>query len=99
MSGAFQLPFLLVLCLFLQAVFFPVLILTFILFPAWAALLWLCKVLLQQVFVALVIKRMNVKESLLKYFLIFEIYLGVLSFAQLLYYLLPVKVEWKGRKY
>ena len=99
MNGALKIPFILVLCLVLKAVFFPMILLTLFLFPYWGALLWLTKILMQEVFMALVIKRMGVKESLLKYFLLFEIYSGVISFVVLLYNMLPVKVEWKGRKY
>lgn len=99
MTGAFQLPFILVLCLFIQAIFFPVILLTLFVFPVWGALAWMAKILLQQVFIALVMRRMNTWSGLLKYFIFFEIYSCLFGAFMLVYYILPVKVEWKGRKY
>jgi cellulose synthase/poly-beta-1,6-N-acetylglucosamine synthase-like glycosyltransferase len=99
MTGAFQLPFILVLFLSVQAFFLPLIIVTLFLFPAWGGLLWMCKILLQQVFIALTLRRIRNGSSLLKYFLLFEIYSGFLSFFLMIFYILPVKVEWKGRKF
>lgn len=99
MSGAFQLPFVLVLSLFLQSVFLPVIILTLILFPFWGIMVWILKFTLEVLFLFLVIRAMGLKGSLLKYSPLFEIYSGALSFVLLLYYALPGKIEWKGRKY
>lgn len=99
MTGAFRLPWLLVVCLLIQSLFFPVMVITLVLFPVWGVLLWMSKILLQQVYIALVMRRMNAWSGLLKYFVLFEIYSGLLSFFLLIYYILPVRVEWKGRKY
>lgn len=99
MKGAVQLPPLLVFVLLVQALFFPLIITTLALFPVWGALLWMGKILLQQLITALTMRKINIRSGLLKYFLIYELYAGLLSFAMVIYHILPFRVEWKGRKY
>lgn len=99
MTGAVKLPFILVLSLFVQAIFFPMIIAMLFIFPALGLILWITKILLQQVFTALVMRRMKVWPGALKYFIIYEIYTNVFAFFLLIYFALPYKVEWKGRKY
>jgi cellulose synthase/poly-beta-1,6-N-acetylglucosamine synthase-like glycosyltransferase len=99
MTGALQLPLILVICLITQSVFFPVILYTMFVFPLWGGLIWIIKIILQQVFIALVMRKMNAWAGLQKYFILFEIYSSLLSAFLLLYYVLPFKVEWKGRRY
>jgi cellulose synthase/poly-beta-1,6-N-acetylglucosamine synthase-like glycosyltransferase len=97
MRGAVDLPKILVLCLFIKSIFLPFIIIAMIMFPIWGALLWMSKILLQQVFMALVMRRINLWSGLLKYFILFEVYSGLLPVFMLFYYALPTKVVWKGR--
>jgi cellulose synthase/poly-beta-1,6-N-acetylglucosamine synthase-like glycosyltransferase len=99
MTGALQLPWILVLCLFTQSLFLPLIVTTLIVFPLWGMLLWIIKILLEQVYLALLMRRLNLWDTLLKYSLLFEIYSGILSVIVLVYYALPTGVTWKGRRY
>lgn len=97
MRGAVDLPKILVLCLFLKSIFLPFIIIALIMFPMWAALLWMGKILLQQIFMALVMRKIQLWNGLLKYLILFEIYSGLLPVFMLFYYTLPTNVVWKGR--
>lgn len=99
MTGAMQLPKLLVLVLTVQALFFPAIVVTLFLYPEWAALVWMTKILLHQVYVSLVLQKIKMWPGILKYALLFEIYSGILTFLSLLNNLLPTAIDWKGRKY
>ncbi|MBX9852518.1 MAG: glycosyltransferase [Cytophagaceae bacterium] len=99
MTGAYQLPFILVLCLFIQSMFFPVILITIFLYPLTGLLILLLKIISCQVFIGLILKKIRQPLGVLMYVPLFEIYKGLLSFLMLIYHILPFKVEWKGRKY
>lgn len=99
MTGAVQLPMILVLCLSLQAIFFPFFILTLSISPLLGILAFLLKIVLQAIFLYRVLKRLEISSSLLKYSLHFELYSGIVNLLALVYYILPGKIEWKGRKF
>lgn len=99
MSGAVRLPWLLVVLLSVQAMFFPVLLTGLVLFPALSLMAWAIKLLLQNIFLFLVLRRIDKPATLLWEAIAYEIYSGVCSFVLVLYYFLPLKTVWKGRKY
>ena len=56
------------------------------------------KFLLQSVFMHICLKRLH-RSSTWWHYIIFELYLLVTTFVLILYFFLPTKVKWKGRKY
>jgi cellulose synthase/poly-beta-1,6-N-acetylglucosamine synthase-like glycosyltransferase len=99
MNGAMEIPLYLILILSLQALFFPAMILTLFLFP-WAGLiLWTAKVLFQNIFNFILLEKLKQKKTILTYCVPYEIYSGILATIMLLYYWVPDKVVWKGRRY
>ena len=99
MHGAMQLPPVLIALLTLQALFFPFILVLLFLYPFYGIMAWALKIVLQNSFNALVLKRMNLNFELLKYIFIYEIYSGILATTTLVYYWIPGKIVWKGRKY
>jgi cellulose synthase/poly-beta-1,6-N-acetylglucosamine synthase-like glycosyltransferase len=98
MRGAVQLPVLMVTLLAIQALFFPAMILGLLLDPGLFSLLWGLKLLVQSAFILRIARRAGEKEKLWQV-LLYECYSAMLSLSLLLFYLLPVPVRWKGRKY
>lgn len=98
MRGAVQLPVLMVTLLAIQALFFPAMILGLLLDPGLFSLLWGFKLLVQSVFILRVAQRVGEKEKLWQV-LLYECYSAMLSLSLLLFYMLPIPVRWKGRKY
>jgi cellulose synthase/poly-beta-1,6-N-acetylglucosamine synthase-like glycosyltransferase len=99
MRGAIRLPFILLFCLFIQALFLPFIITTLYLFPMIGIYIWIMKIIMQQFFILLSFRKINVKYSIVKGFLLFELYSGFLSILVLAVHLIPTKINWKGRKY
>jgi len=99
MHGAMQLPILLIALLTLQALFFIFIIALLILNPLVGIIVWMLKIILQNTFNAMVLKRMGLNFYLFKYIFIYEIYSGILATIMLVYHWVPDKIVWKGRKY
>lgn len=99
MQGAVKVPFVLVLFLLLQAVFLPVAIAGLFHFPVLTLAAWGFKLLLQQLFLFFSFRQIRRPYQIWKGALLYELYSGILSPLVLLYYLIPMKVEWKGRRY
>ena len=101
--GALQLPFYLVAILLMQALFYPLLVYTATQEATLAFGLWITKTLSHLFFVFLVIKKLRLPSRLhrqtLRYLPAFELYSSLLSFVSLLYYLVPIRVVWKGRSF
>lgn len=103
MHGAIKLPLPIVSILFLQALFFPLVI--FLLFyqplPGWV--LWLGKIVMQSLFIIQVERKLSLskkhRQKLYRYLLLYDVYTAVLTLLTLGIYLLPVKTRWKGRRY
>jgi cellulose synthase/poly-beta-1,6-N-acetylglucosamine synthase-like glycosyltransferase len=98
MIGAQDLPFYWLLIFGLQAAFYPSLFLLLLMHAKLAISIWLIKVFLQFVFIGLIQKKLKVKwhwPSLLSY----EAYSIFIHFAMIGFYLYPVKMDWKDRKY
>jgi cellulose synthase/poly-beta-1,6-N-acetylglucosamine synthase-like glycosyltransferase len=98
MSGAMELPVHMVLVLFFQALFFPSILILLYFKSFLAIFIFLLKVFLQTTFLSSVFKKLNLKIDL-KNLVIYEFYSVFLSLSLMVYYIIPTKVEWKGRKY
>lgn len=98
MKGALKLPLILVILLAVQAMFFPLLLVLAVSSPAQAVLFLLLKMASRWIFVRLVSAGIE-KKVPYKALIFYEIYAGVLSLMLSLFYLLPVKIKWKGREY
>ncbi len=98
MIGAVRLHWSIVSILFIQALYFPLIILALVLNTKLASLFIILKILIQTIFIKRCINKLNIKYSYLS-LIVFEFYSWGLGLASSLYYLLPVGVSWKGRKY
>jgi cellulose synthase/poly-beta-1,6-N-acetylglucosamine synthase-like glycosyltransferase len=103
MHGAIRLPWSIVSILFIQALFYPALILLFTYSFTTALGLWLLKVAVQSFFIAAVEKKLALqlkyRQQLYRYLLLYDLYAAVLTILTILIYYLPVQTRWKGRKY
>ncbi len=97
MTGAMQLPLPMVAMLLIQALFFPCILLVLFWFPLAGGVLYLIKLLSQFLLVRQSLMRLS--ESPGFPFCGYELYSFLLSISMLLFYVLPVKISWKGRKY
>jgi cellulose synthase/poly-beta-1,6-N-acetylglucosamine synthase-like glycosyltransferase len=98
MYGALGVPFYMIFALAAQALFFPAIIGLLFYFPFWALLILFAKIFLQATFISFVLRKLNLKIDL-KYLFFYEFYSVFLSLSLMVYYIIPTKVEWKGRKY
>ncbi len=99
MQGAVKVPFVLLLFLFLQALFIPVVLMCLYFFPLYGIIFWGFKLVLQQYFIVISFRKIRQPYQVLKGALAYEVYSGLLSPLVLLNYLIPTKVKWKGRTY
>lgn len=98
MKGAFQLPWIIVGILAIQALFFPALLLVLWADPMVGLLTLSVKILCQSAFIYYAMSKIGHKGNL--FLLIFyECYSIMLSMTLLFFYVLPLKLNWKGRKY
>ncbi len=99
MVGALQCPWWVVLLLFLQALFLPILLLVGIFF-SWkmAGILWGIKWLNQTITVLPTIIKLK-EFHLLSYLFFYEFYAIWWQMTMIFFYYSPVKVDWKGRIY
>jgi cellulose synthase/poly-beta-1,6-N-acetylglucosamine synthase-like glycosyltransferase len=98
MRGAVTLPPLMVALLGIQAVFFPVVLLGIGLWPMVFLPIALLKILSQSIFISQTAQSSGAKVEG-KYYLTYEFYSALLSLSLLLFYALPIPVQWKGRNY
>lgn len=98
MTGAVQLPWPIVTVLTLQALYYPGIVGLFLLSIKTGVIIFLLKVLLQAFFIASLQKRLGQKANW-ALLLMYEVYAFGLSLASSVYFLIPVKITWKGRKY
>jgi 1,2-diacylglycerol 3-beta-glucosyltransferase len=99
MVGALQCPWWIVILLFLQALFLPILLLVGIII-SWkvSGIIWLIKWLNQTVTVLPTIIKLK-EFHLIKYLLLYEFYANWWQITMIFFYYSPVKVDWKGRIY
>ena len=99
MVGALQCPWWIVGLLFLQALFFPILLIIGIVF-SWklALIIWFIKWLNQTLTVLPTIIKLK-EFHLIKHLLLYEFYANWWQMTMIFFYYSPVKVVWKGRIY
>ncbi|MFN6945125.1 MAG: glycosyltransferase [Cytophagaceae bacterium] len=98
MRGALTLSPSLVFTLFFQSIFLPLWLVLLFISPVLALGLWGLKFLLQMLLIGLILKKVG-QQKYLRYIPIHELYSGVLNAVLLIFYCLPMKINWKGRKY
>ncbi len=98
MQGALRLPKHLVFLLFIQALFLIILIGVGFLNIRLALGLGLLSVVAQGVILARVLSRIG-RIDLLKYAMVYQIFSWIMGIIMVFYYLLPIKIQWKGRTY
>ena len=98
MHGALKLHWSIVLLLILQALYYPLILALLIYSPIKAMEIVAMKVFLQALFIAIsLLKTRSFKHVLA--LPIYEIYAGIFAMCLSVFYLLPVKMKWKGRSY
>lgn len=98
MQGAVQLPWPIVIILFIQAFYFPAIILLFIQSPFQSLALIFVKTVVQGTFIYQCHNSLGLKLSA-KQVVNHELYSWIVSCSSLFYYFWPKKVIWKGRNY
>lgn len=82
----------------LMAMFYPMLILLFFYNFKNAITIWICKVFLQFL-ISIIISTKLKKIPNVFYLIVFEIYTFISTFIVSIFYVLPIKMIWKNRKY
>ncbi|TRX62131.1 glycosyltransferase [Fulvivirga sp. M361] len=98
MKGAVQLPISTLLLLFVQALYYPALLILFFINWRYALPVFILKSLLQSLFLLIMVRKLSSTLNWL-HLIFFDIYLGLISSLSSIFYILPVKIQWKGRKY
>ncbi len=98
MNGAMQLPLPVVLLLLFQALYYPALVFTGLKIWWYGLSLLLLKSMVQAFFILLVGRRVGSPVPFFQ-LISFELYSGLVSVLTSVYYILPFKIKWKGRKY
>ena len=98
MSGALQAPWFLSVFFALHGVFWMLVFLLLFINPGWALGIGTAKLLSQSLFIGSILKQVG-QTRLIRYLLLFELYHVAFTWLMLGFYLLPVKVIWKGRRY
>ncbi|WP_157494090.1 glycosyltransferase [Fulvivirga imtechensis] len=98
MHGAVQLPWPIVSLLTFQAFYFPAVLSLLFLDPYLATAIFVVKVLVQDCFIVLLHRRLKIRIAY-GALLLYEFYSLILSLLSSIFFLIPVKIMWKGRKY
>ncbi len=98
MSGALQAPWFLTLFFALHSSFWPLVVALAFVSPWVALILGSTKLALQSGLMAVLFRRIG-RLSLFKYLAGFELYHLLFTWMMMLFYFLPIKVVWKGRRY
>ncbi|GAB3199689.1 cellulose synthase/poly-beta-1,6-N-acetylglucosamine synthase-like glycosyltransferase [Pontibacter aydingkolensis] len=99
MKGAMHLPVYMTIILVLHSAYYPVLLPFGFHTSAGVVLaVFTAKLIMQSVFLYVCLRRLHRSAAWWEYF-VFEIYLVITSIVLLVFYYLPVKTVWKGRKY
>lgn len=97
MRGAMQLPPGMVAILFIQALFFPAILVALFCYPFWAVGILLAKLLSQTFLIRSMLQR--VEEPPAFPFAGFEVYSLLLNMSLIFFYFMPLPLHWKGRTY
>lgn len=98
MVGASRIHWFLRSLLFLQAVYYPALVLAAICYPLPALAIGLLKTALQASIIIRFLSSVKRKSDIISA-VTFEFYSATLSLALIFFYLLPIRISWKNRKY
>jgi len=98
MQGAVRLPAGIVFLLIIRALYYPAIILMFFLFPFAAIFIFISKALMQLSLIYRVNRETDQKPPWYAW-LLFEIYECIMVWLEIIIYLLPGKVNWKGRDF
>lgn len=98
MYGAVQLATYMKIILLLYALFFPLTVFLAFYQPYWALYCFLGKWFSQTLFIILVLKKID-QTQLLFFAFLHEFYSTFMALILPIYFILPIKVIWKGRKY
>ncbi|MCA6075217.1 glycosyltransferase [Fulvivirga sedimenti] len=98
MQGAVRMPVFIVFLLLVRALYYPAIISAFILFPKIAAVAFLVKTLFQAGLIRAV-NRESGRKLMVFPLMMYELYAFLISWAEIIAYLIPGKVKWKGREF
>lgn len=98
MYGVIRLPFTIIVFLFLNALFVPLIITLFFLSPVAAILIGVLRWIIASIFFSKLQKSFDKKESFL-WLIPFEFYQSFINLTTLIYYMIPIKAKWKGRPF
>lgn len=96
--GAIQAPWYILIVLTLQAMFLPILVGLYLYSPLLAYGVWWLKFAVQSIIAGNGLYQIG-RTKLLIYLIPYEFYNLLVSFFTAIFYLLPIKVRWKGRVY
>ncbi len=98
MTGAMRLPWLMILLLFLQSLFFPAIAVVLAIKPLVGIGLLLLKLVLQFLLVKRIFIRLGIDQTPAAG-VFYEFYNILVYIFLLVFYVLPLKINWKGRNY
>lgn len=98
MKGALQLPKIMVGILFVQALFFPVLIVVLVINFNLGLIILAIKIFIQSAFINYAFSKLERNEKPIS-LILYEFYSMILSLSLLFYFYLPYPLKWKGRQY
>ena len=98
MRGATALPAWIVIFLYINYLMAPLLLLVGWFAPVMAIGLYLSRLLIETMVLSLGLSRLR-QTRLWPYALLFDIYQLIIGPIAVVYYLLPTKIDWKGRTY
>lgn len=98
MRGASQLPIWMVGSLYVQYLAAPLFLLLGLFSPTLAIGLYIARLFVQTTIISFGLSRLR-QSDLWPYALLFEVYQLVIGPLAVLFYLMPTKIEWKGRTY
>lgn len=99
MRGSMHLPLYMAIIFILHSAYYPVLLPFFAYTSVGVALAIFCfKLLLQSLYVYICLRRLG-QSAPWWFYIAFEIYLVVSSVILIIYFFLPLRIYWKGRKY
>jgi hypothetical protein len=99
LMGAKDLPLNWKSMLVLYALFTPALVTMFFIDTQAAMTFWGIKLFIQVVFISVMVRKVEIRQFRTLDLFLYELYLQLQMPLSILFYLLPIKSEWKGRKY
>lgn len=98
MYGARRIHIMLRIMLFLQALYYPAFIALLLFHPLPTLAIGLCKVLLQSAVIGRFLRYTQSKFNIISA-LLFDFYSAILSLTLIIFYALPIRINWKNRNY